>query len=102
MKVNDEELERLSSRELIAIIRRLEARIEALELEVRESKKAKAAFSKGTRKLHPRKPGRKPGQGRFTNRPAPQPRPNDTLEDIHVPLNADQRECPRCKVRAYA
>lgn len=98
MKVSDEELERLSSRELIAIIRRLEARIEALELEARESKKAKAAFSKGTRKLHPRKPGRKAGQGPFTNRPAPEPGPNDTLEDIDVPLNADQRECPLCKV----
>ena len=96
--MSDEELERLSSKELIAIIRRLEARVEALELEVRESKKAKAAFSKGTRKLHPRKPGRKAGRGRFTNRPAPAPRPNDKLEDINVPLNDDQRECPLCKV----
>lgn len=36
MKVSDEELERLSSKELIAIIRRLEARIVVLECEARE------------------------------------------------------------------
>ena len=105
MREPDDELLRLPPVELVAIIRRqqemidkLEKRVAALEAELRESKKSKAAFSKGTRKLHPRKPGRKAGQGRFTNRPKPEPRPNDTLEDIEVPLNADQRECPLCKV----
>ena len=74
----DEELERLSSRELIAIIRRLEARIAgqdrriaALEEEQREAKRAKAPFSKGTRQASPKRPGRKPGQGLFKHREAP-------------------------------
>jgi transposase len=105
MKVSDEELERLSSKELIAIIRRLEAtidrleaRIEKLEEEARESKRAKAAFSKGTRKPNPKKPGRKKGEGRFTQRPAPTPGPTDQVQEIDVPLSVDQRECPGCEV----
>jgi hypothetical protein len=40
MKITDDELERLSSKELIAIIRRLEARVEALEYELRERLKS--------------------------------------------------------------
>ena len=83
MSETDDELLRLPPVELVAIIRRqqamidkLEKRVASLEAELRESKKAKAAFSKGTRKLHPRKPGRKAGQGRFTNRPKPEPRPS--------------------------
>jgi len=98
MKVGDEELERLSSKELIAIIRRLEARIEVLESEARERMRSKAAFSKGTRKANPKRPGRKPGQGRFANRPEPEAQPQDTVEDIDVPLAADEQLCPDCGV----
>jgi hypothetical protein len=105
MRESDDELLRLPPVELVAIIRRqqemidkLEKRVAALEAELRESRKSKAAFSKGTRKLHPKKPGRKAGQGRFSNRPAPEPGPNDTLEDIDVPLSADERQCPLCQV----
>jgi transposase len=98
MKVSDEALELLSNKALIVIIRRLEQRIEMLEAEARERMKAKAAFSKGTRKAHPKKPGRKAGQGRFTHRPEPIPQLGDQVEDIEVPLRADQRECPGCSV----
>jgi hypothetical protein len=56
MKKTDEELERLSSKELIAITCRLEAQIEALENEARERMKSKAAFSKETRESSPKKP----------------------------------------------
>ena len=98
MKITDEELELLSSKELIAIIRRLEARIESLEHEARERMKSKAVFSKGTRKANPKKPGRKAGKGRFSNRPEPTIRPEDQVENIEVPLGEDQRQCPECNV----
>jgi transposase len=98
MKVSDEELERLSTKELIVVIRRLEARIEILEAEARERMKAKAAFSKGTRKKNPKKPGRKAGEGNFVNRPEPTPQPSDHVVEIDVPLNVDERECPGCQV----
>ena len=71
MKMSDEELQRLSTKELILAIRRLEAKIDVLEAEARERMKAKAAFSKGARKANPKKPGRMAGVGRFTNRPEP-------------------------------
>jgi len=99
----DEELEHLSSRELIGIIRRLEARIAeqdrritALEEEQREAKRAKAPFSKGTRKASPKRPGRKPGQGPFKHREEPAAGPCDQVVDIEVPLPKDQRRCPGC------
>lgn len=101
----DEELERLSSRELIAIIRRLEARITeqdrriaALEEALRESKRAKAPFTKGTRKASPKRPGRKPGQGLFKHREEPIAGPCDQVIPIDVPLPEDQRQCPGCGV----
>jgi transposase len=98
MKIPDEELESLSSKELIAIIRRLEARIEALENELRERMKSKAPFTKGTRKTNPKKPGRKAGMGSFSNRPEPTIQPEDQVEDIEVPLSEDQRQCSECNV----
>jgi len=60
--------------------------------------RSKAAFSKGTRKANPRRPGRKPGPGRFANRPEPEPRPQDAVEDIDVPLAAGEQLCPGCGV----
>lgn len=96
--MDEDQLERLSPKELIAIIRGLVAKIETLEAEIREGKKAKAAFSKGTRKSNPKKPGRKEGEGRFTTRAAPEPRPGDTLEEIRVPLTDVQRHCAGCGV----
>jgi transposase len=90
---------------LIAIIRRLEdqqaeneKRIAKLEAEVRESHRSKAAFSKGDRKQRPKKPGRKPGKGVFVQRPEPVAGPDDQVIPIDVPLEVDQRECPKCGV----
>ncbi len=77
MKVSDEELERLSTKESIRVIRRLEAKIDVLVAEARERMKANAAFSKGTSKANPKKPGRKAGEGLSTNRPEPTPRAGD-------------------------
>lgn len=70
-------------------IERLKQRIEELE-----KKKGKSAtpFSKGERKRHPKRPGRKPGQGAFERRQAP---PEEAItETIRVPL--EMRYCPCC------
>ena len=111
MPATDEELLQLPPKDLVAIIRRLERRIAeqdvliaalskevaALKESVRESHRSKAPFSKGSGKPSPKKPGRHAGKGNFTRRPEPQPGPADEVHDIDVPLDVDQRECPRCK-----
>lgn len=106
MKIGtDEELGRLPSKELIAIIRRLEARlaeqdkrIAALEAELREAKQAKAPFSKGRRKSSPKRPGRMAGKGVFKRREEPQALDSDHVVEMNVPLAEDQRICPKCAV----
>jgi transposase len=75
---------------------KLEAENKALNEQLRESKRAKAPFTKGKRKADPKPPGRKPGQGNFTHRAAPVPAPEDELREVDVPLEIDQRECPKC------
>lgn len=112
LKLSDAELLLLPPRKLVAIIRqlervireqggvmeRLEKRVAALEAELRESKSSKAPFSKGKRKEDPKRPGRRPGQGRFSRREEPQADPGDVVEQIDVPLDESQpRQCPRCK-----
>src|SRR4028119_363264 len=46
-----------------------------LEQRARDAKRQAAPFSKGQRKAHPKRPGRKPGQGRLTFRPPPRAGP---------------------------
>ena len=53
-----EQLEPLSKGELIEIILKLDARVTALEAQLREVHSAKAPFGKGKRKAHPKRPGR--------------------------------------------
>ena len=67
---NRDTLEQATHGELVALVRKLLARVEALEAEnatlreqVRESKRATAPFSKGKGKSEPKKPGRKAGEG---------------------------------------
>lgn len=98
---NRDLLEKVTHGELLALVRKLLARVEALEAEnatlreqMRESKRAKAPFSKGKGKAEPKKPGRKTGKGRFTTRPEPEPGPADVREDLQVPL--DSPLCPQC------
>jgi transposase len=69
-----------------------------LEELLRDSKRAKAPFSKGERKANPKKPGRKPGEGKFTNRPAPVALPTDNVEHIDLPLDLESRQCPDCNI----
>ncbi len=75
---NRDPLEEATHGELVGLVRKLLARVEALEAEnaslreqLRESKRAKAPISKGKGKTKPKRPGRRAGEGRFTTRPSP-------------------------------
>jgi transposase len=100
-----DELHQLTKSELIDIVEqqaqtiaKLEARVASLEAQLREKNSSKPPFSKGTRKANPKRPGRKPGQGPFLRRSAPEITPQDEVTTIDVPLPVDQRQCPDCKV----
>ena len=68
------DLESLGREELLQIILDQHRLIEQLRTEVEQLKKrgSAAPFSKGTRKSNPKAPGRKPGQGYFRFRTAPE------------------------------
>lgn len=110
MKLADAELSNLPREELVRIIRRqeqiilrqqevierLEKRVGALEEELRESKRAKAPFSKGVRKAGAKRPGRRAGEGAFVRRSEPRAAAEDVVEEIAVKLEAAEEQCPRC------
>src|SRR3954471_24408713 len=56
--------------ELLAENAALRAQLDQL---ARDAKRQAAPFSKGQRKAQPKRPGRKPGRGRFTSRTLPPP-----------------------------
>lgn len=87
-----EELAKLV-RNLLRVIRAQQAQIEALKRELEQERKHKghAPFSKGPKKGAHKKPGRKKGQGRFTNRPPPDP---STVTDRMTIAPPDT--CPHC------
>jgi transposase len=100
-----QQLEALSKEELVDALLdlwdrfdALEAKVTVLQAELRERHSSKAPFSKGTRKLQRKKPGRKQGQGPFSKRESPQLREDDQVSDIDVPLDIAHRVCPDCKV----
>jgi transposase len=93
-----EQLEPLSKDELIEIILKLDARVTALEAQLRETHSAKAPFGKGKLKPHPKPPGRHAGKGTFTRRSEPVPGPSDEVQELDAPLPVDQRQCPKCDV----
>jgi len=95
------DLQSLSRDDLIALVVRqhhriaeLTAAVESLRGEVerltRDGKRQAAPFSKGTRVAHPKKPGRKPGQGTFRYRTPPDP------ETITSPVVAVPVTTPAC------
>ena len=98
MTLTREALQQLTKDELIEIILGLNARVLALEAELRELKRAKAPFSKGTRKAAPKKPGRWAGQGVFKTRAEPEIKAGDIVIDLDAPLAVDARNCPLCDV----
>jgi transposase len=89
-----EQLESLSRGELIQIILDQHRMIGQLRAEVEQLKRrgGAAPFSKGTRKPDPKPPGRKPGQGFFRFRSAPEQ--SSEVEVVDVPVA--ERCCPDC------
>src|SRR5918999_5007156 len=59
----------------------------------RQSKRQAAPFSKGTRAKHPKRPGRKPGEGTFSFRQAPSPE-EISQPPVNVPVT--RGSCPGC------
>jgi transposase len=88
------DLESLSREELIALILEQQRLIEELRVEIERLKRSQhrsaAPFSKGQRKAHPKRPGRKPGQGPFARRSAPEGTPSQTVDAEVPPV------CPFC------
>ena len=87
-------LEDLNREELIALIRELARQNAELREEIERQKlsgqRSAAPFSKGTRKNNPKPPGRKPGQGYFRFRAAPEQAPQEVIT-AEVPS-----QCPDC------
>lgn len=91
------ELERLLTHEraenarLSKRVDALAKRVGELEAEARRGKRQAAPFSRDKRKTNPKKPGRRPGKGRWANRPVP---PQDQMMDTKdAPLDV----CPHCQ-----
>src|SRR5512142_2891745 len=59
----------------------------------RDSQRQAAPFSKGRRKAQPQRPGRKPGQGRFTFRTLPRP---DQWTAPPIEVRLPEPVCPCC------
>jgi transposase len=78
-------------------IAELRAQVAALQAEVaplkREGQRPAAPFSKGPHVATPKKPGRKPGQGLFRYRAAPES-PTPTEPPLEVPVTL--QVCPAC------
>jgi transposase len=87
-------LEDLSREELIGLIRELARQNTELREEIerlkRSGHRSAAPFSKGKGKSNPKPPGRKPGQGYFRFRAAPQQAPQEVIT-AEVPA-----QCPAC------
>src|SRR4051794_3017317 len=64
-----------------------------LEQQARDAKRQAAPFSKGRRKAQPKRPGRKPGQGRFTSRTLPRP---DRWTAPPIDVRLPEPSCPCC------
>src|SRR5512135_2883224 len=64
-----------------------------LEQRTRDTKRQAAPFSKGQRKAQPKRPGRKPGQGRFTFRTLPRP---DQWTAPPIEVRLPEPVCPCC------
>ncbi len=94
----------LNTEQLLELVRRLIAENEKLrtenaqlraEIEELKRKNARPAapFSKNKRKKNPKRPGRRPGQGKFRNRTAPSAEEySGPVEDVPVKETA----CPEC------
>jgi transposase len=71
---------------------RLREEVKKLEKLLRSKARSATPFSKGKRKAHPKRPGRKPGQGPFQRRDAPAEAAE--TEPVEVPVTS--MRCPCC------
>ena len=71
---------------------RLREEVKKLEKLLRSKARSATPFSKGKRKAHPKRPGRKPGQGPFQRRDAPAAAAE--TEPVEVPVTS--MRCPCC------
>src|ERR687891_2898666 len=106
-----EDIASLSGEELLALVAELQRQVTLLQQQIadltdsnqelrgevdrltRQSKRQAALFSKGTRSKQPRRPGRQPGEGRFSFRRAPHPE-EITEPPVNVPVALES--CPSC------
>jgi transposase len=106
-----EDIASLSREELLALVAELQRQVTALQKQVtelaasnqelraemermtRQSHRQTAPFSKGTRTKQPKRPGRKPGEGRFSFRQAPRP---EEITEPPVDVRVTLESCPSC------
>jgi len=90
------DLDGLDRAELIRLIVELQRQNEQLRKQIEELRRKQhrsaAPFSKEKHKSNPKRPGRKPGQGRFEHRRAPQTEPCIPPTEVLV----SQAQCPFC------
>ena len=79
--------------QVAALTAKLEAALAEIDRLKRGGHRQATPFSKGRRKLDPRPPGRKPGEGPFRFRAAPSP---DTLAAPAVVVSVTHSACPHC------
>lgn len=88
------DVESLSREELIALLIEQQQTIERLRKQVEElrrgGKRQAAPFSKGKPVAHPKRPGRKPGQGLFRRRSQPAQPASKVVQAVAPPC------CPHC------
>lgn len=87
----------LSYEQLLELVGRLAAENEQLRAELeqlkRKNARSAAPFSKNKRQKDPKRPGRKAGQGPFTNRPAPA---EEAYSSPAVDVPVTETACPEC------
>src|SRR5512142_121619 len=83
----------------VASLRTENAALKAqLEQRTRDAKRHAAPFSKGRRKVQPKRPGRKPGRGHFTFRTLPKP---DQWTAPPIAVRLPEPSCPCCGEALY-
>jgi transposase len=106
-----EDIASLSREELLALVAELQRQVTLLQQQVagltdnnqelrgeverltRQGKRQAAPFSTGTRSKQPRRPGRKPGEGRFSFRQTPHP---EEITEPPVNVAVALESCPGC------
>jgi hypothetical protein len=90
------DVDSLDRSELIRLIRELQRQNEQLRKQIEELRRKEhrsaAPFSKGKRNEHPKRPGRRSGEGEFRRRWKPPACPNNLPVDVPV----QQVQCPFC------